>query len=131
MAAGTLPAYPVFDTEDDISSLPRKWEQWVGGLEDLISALAVTDHERKWSMLRFYGGDKLRELETQLQYDKNAPFGADPAAVPAVPGHQDHYRRLKEALTAHFAPCVNTVYARFRFRSTNQDEGESVDTFTY
>ena len=129
MAGNTLPAYPVFDTDDDISLLPQKWEEWVGGLEDLISALAVTDHERKWSMLRFYGGDKLRKLETQLQYDKNALVGADPAANPAVPGHQDHYRCLKEALTAHFAPCVNKVYARFHFRSTNQDEGESVDAF--
>ena len=129
--AGMLPAYPVFDTDDDISSLPQRWEEWVGGLEDLMSSLAVADHERKWSRLRFYGGDKLHKLETQLQYDKHVPFGEDPAADPPVPGGQDHYRRLKEALIAHFAPCVNEVYARFRFRSTNQDEGESVVSLVY
>ena len=127
--AGMLPAYPVFDMDDDISSLPQRWEEWVGGLEDLMSSLAVADHERKWSMLRFYGGDKLRKLETQLQYDKRVPFGKDPAADPPVPEEQDHYRRLKEALIMHFAPCVNEVYARFRFCSTNQDEGESGDAF--
>ena len=124
-----LPSYPVFDTDEDLSSLPQKWEDWVGGLEDLVSSLAIADHGRKWSMLRFYGGDKLRKLETQLQYNKADPYGADLAAAPPVAGHEDHYRRLKEALTAHFAPCVNEVYARFRFRSTNQDEGESVDAF--
>ena len=64
MASNILPAYPVFDTDDDIFLLPRKWEEWVGGLEDLTLALAVTDHERKWSMLRFYGSDKLRKLPT-------------------------------------------------------------------
>ena len=86
--AGMLPAYPVFDTDDDISSLPQRWEEWVGGLEDLMSSLAVADHERKWSMLRFYGGDKLRKLETQLQYDKRVPFGEDPAANSPVPSSQ-------------------------------------------
>ena len=127
--AGMLPSYPVFDTDQELSSLPQKWEDWVSGLEDLMSSLAIIDHQRKWSMLRFYGGEKLRKLETQLAYNKVDPFGADPAAVPPIPGTLDHYRRLKESLTAHFAPCVNEVYSRFRFRSINQDEGESVDTF--
>ena len=54
--AGTLPTYPVFDTDEELSSLPQKWEDWVSGLEDLMSSLAITDHQRKWSMLRFYGG---------------------------------------------------------------------------
>ena len=31
-----------------------------------------------------------------------------------------------EKLTAYFALSVNKVYSRFRFRSINQDEGESV-----
>ena len=56
MATATLPPYPPFDTEDEISSLPQKWEEWVDGLEDMMSALAITNHDRKWSMLKFYGG---------------------------------------------------------------------------
>ena len=47
MANATLPPYPVFDTEDDISALPQKWEEWVDGLKDLMSALAINDHARK------------------------------------------------------------------------------------
>ena len=124
-----LPSYPTFDTDQELSSLPQKWEDWVSGLEDLMSSLAIADHQRKWSMLRFYGGEKLRKLETQLAYNKEDPFGANPAAAPPNPGVPDHYRRLKESLSAHFAPCVNEVYSRFRFRSINQDEGESVDAF--
>ena len=80
-------------------------------------------------MLKFYGGEKLRKLEKQLTYDKAARYDADPTAHPPVAGTANHYRRLKEALSAHFAPCVNETYARFRFRSITQDEGESFDTF--
>ena len=101
----SLPTYPVFDTDNEISLLPQKWKDWVGGLEDLMSSLAIADHSRKWSMHRFYGGKKLRKLETQLQCNKADPYGAGNDAA------KNHYRRLKEALTAHFAPCVNEVYA--------------------
>ena len=34
-----LPAYPSFDTDEELSSLPQKWEDWAGGLEDLMSSL--------------------------------------------------------------------------------------------
>ena len=130
MAAGnaSLPSYPPFDPDEEISSLPQKWEVWSDGLEDLLAACGITDHQRKWSTLKFYGGEKLRKLEKQLTYNKDTPYGADPAADPPVPGAPDCYRRLKEALTAHFAPCVNETYARFQFRSITQEEGESIDT---
>ena len=129
MANAALPPYPPFDPDDEISSLPQKWEDWVEGLEDLMAACAIVGHDRKWSILKFYGGDKLRKLEKQLTYDKTERYDADPAAQPPVPGTLDHYRRLKEALTSHFAPCINETYARFQFRSITQEEGESIDTF--
>ena len=130
MATGaTLPSYPTFDPDEEISSLPQKWEEWSEGLEDLMSACAITDHERKFSVLKFYGGEKLRKLEKQLNYDKTTLFGADPNAQPPVVGALDHYRSLKEAFTAHFAPCINETYARFQFRSICQEESDSIDTF--
>ena len=129
MSQTSLPSYPSFDPDDEVSSLPQKWEEYVGGLEDLMAACAITDHQRKFAILRFYGGEKLRKLEKQLSYDKDVLFGADPAANPVVPGAPDQYRALKEALTTHFAPCINETYARFQFRSISQEEGESVDTF--
>ena len=127
-ASGTLPSYPPFDPDEEITSLPQKWEEWSDGLEDLLAACGITDHQRKWSTLKFYGGEKLRKLEKQLTYNKDTPYGANAAADPPVLGTPDCYRRLKEALTAHFAPCVNETYARFQFRSITQEEGESIDT---
>ena len=69
MANAALPAYPPFDTDEEISALPQKWEEWVEGLEDLLAAVNITGHERKWSTLKFYGGEKLRKIEKQLDYD--------------------------------------------------------------
>ena len=97
MASATLPSYPAFDTDEEISSLPQKWEEWVDGLEDLLAAVNITDHERKWSTLKFYGGEKLRKLEKQLTYDRTAVYGANAGAEPPQAGTPDHYRRLKEA----------------------------------
>ena len=90
---GALPSYPPFDPDEEILSLPQKWEEWSDGLEDLIVTCGITDHERKWSTLKFFGGEKLRKLEKQLTYDKTAPYGADPDAQPAVLGTPDSYRR--------------------------------------
>ena len=129
VSGGGLPSYPPFDPDEEISSLPQKWEEWSDGLEDLMAACGITEHERKWSTLKFFGGEKLRKLEKQLTYDKTVPYGADPNAQPAVAGTPDSYRRLKDALTAHFAPCVNETYARFQFRSIFQGDSESIDTF--
>ena len=126
---GTLPPYPTFDPDEEISSLPQKWEEWSEGLEDLMSACAITEHDRKFSVLKFLGGEKLRKLEKQLTYDKTTLFGADPNANPPVAGIPDHYCSLKEALTTHFAPCVNETHARFQFQSINQEELESVNSF--
>ena len=111
----SIPSYPPFDPDDEISSLPQKFEEWSDGLEDLMATCGITDHQRKWSTLKFFGGEKLRKVEKQLTYDKDAPYGADPAAQPPVVGTVNNYKRLKEALTARFAPCVNETYARFQF----------------
>jgi hypothetical protein len=129
MAGATLPSYPSFDPDNDLSSLPQKWEEWLDGLETLISAMAITDHERKWSILKYYGGEKIRKLKKQLTYDKTTVYGADPAADPPIRGEADHFRHLKEAFTAHFAPIFNRKHARFRFHSICQEEDESIDAF--
>ena len=66
VSGGGLPSYPPFDPDEEISSLPQKWEEWSDGLEDLMAACGITEHERKWSTLKFFGGEKLRKLEKQL-----------------------------------------------------------------
>ena len=43
MASATLPSYPAFDTDKEISSLPQKWEEWIDGLENLLAAVDIAD----------------------------------------------------------------------------------------
>ena len=118
-----IPTYPSFETDIDAASKPELWNQWIDGLEALMDAMGGVDHSRKWSMLRHYGGAELRNVEKQLDYDKTTPYGVGDAAV------VDHYRRLKEALTTHFAPTQNITYANFVFGEMVQEDGEDIDCY--
>ena len=89
------------------------------GLETMMIALDIDNHKRKWALMLHYGGEKMRTLEKQIDYDKTAKF--DEA--------EDNYRCLKEALTTHFAPSKNTTYASFLFHSMMQEEGELIDSY--
>ena len=118
-----IPTYPSFETDIDAASKPELWNQWIDGLEALMDAMGGVDHSRKWSMLRHYGGAELRNVEKQLDYDKTTPYGVGDAEV------VDHYRRLKEALTTHFAPTQNITYANFLFGEMVQEDGEDIDCY--
>ena len=120
-----MPVYPAFDPEEDPATLPERWEEWLDGLETMIDAMRITDHEHKFSLLKHYGGGKIRNVEKQLEYDKALKYGDDPTTAVA-----DHYRRLKEALTGQFAPSRNATFAEYEFHSMNQEEEETIDTYT-
>jgi hypothetical protein len=61
----------------------------------------------------------VREIEKTLDYDKTEKYG----------DVEDHYRRLKEALTAHFGPSRNITYECHVFHKLAQDESESIENF--
>ena len=63
MALSTIPVYPAFEPDEEPSSLPQKWDEWIDGLE-IMMAMDVSDHKRKWALLRHYGGAKIRTIET-------------------------------------------------------------------
>ena len=121
--AAMLPSsleFPPFDTDEDPSSIPQRWEDWLHSLETMLLAMAITDHARKWALLLHYAGRKVQTVEKQLTYDKSEAYD---------PGGADHFRRLKEALNNHFAPAENIAYATHIFHSLKQDEGEPIDSY--
>ena len=93
MGGTAIPTYPEFDPDEEPSSLSQRWDDWLGGLETMMLALDATSHRRKWALLLHYGGAKVRAIEKQLEYDKTAK----------IDEVEDHYERLKTALTAYFA----------------------------
>ena len=117
-----MPAYEPFDPEDDPSTLPDKWDVWVHGLENLFEAMAITDHKRRRAMLLMYGGAKMRTTERQLEY-KAELYGTAPNQT------ENHYERLKEAFTKHFAPSKNATYACYELQKIVQEESEDILTF--
>ena len=118
MATNVIPGYESFDPDEEASALPQKWDEWLDGLETLFMGQALTD-QQKWALLRYYGGAKLRNLERQLDYDKTQKYDEV----------EDHYRRLKEALTAHFAPSKNTTYEEYTFNCMTQEDSETIDAY--
>lgn len=121
--AQMLPEYLQFDPDDDASTLPARWEDWIDGLEIMLMAMGITDHQRKWALLSHYAGQKCRAIEKHLPYDKTTKFGEE------ADEHSDQYRSLKEAFTAHFAPLKNVLHASFIFHSMKQDDGETTDAY--
>ena len=121
--AAVLPDYPQFDPDEDPLMLPSRWETWIDGLVNMLEAMAISDHARRFALLKHYAGPKCRGLEKHLPYDKTKKFGEDDSAA------ADHYRSLKEAYTSHFAPKKNVLHARFNFHSMKQDDGEKTDAY--
>jgi hypothetical protein len=119
--ATAIPVFPPLEPDDEPSSLPQKWEEWIAGLGLMILAMSVDDHKRQWPLLQHYGGAEIRVVEKQLEYDKAEKYGLD-TKTPS----KDHCKLLKDAFTAHFAPSANFTYASNFFHSMTQEEGKSI-----
>ena len=78
MATG-LPEYPQFDPDEDVATIPTRWEEWVEGLEVMLQGMAITEHSWKRAQLSHYSGPKCRSIAKHLGYDKNKLYGATDA----------------------------------------------------
>ena len=88
--------------------------------ENHITAMNLTDPERKLALLLDYAGDDVHDDFLTLTVP--AAGGNDP------PGN-DIYHRSITALNNHYAPQVQREYEIFSFRTAKQEESESLDQF--
>ena len=88
--------------------------------ENRITAMNLTDPERKLALLLDYAGDDVHDDFLTLTVP--AAGGNDP------PGN-DIYHRSITALNNHYAPQVQREYEIFSFRTAKQEESESLDQF--
>ena len=120
--ATQLPSFACFDPEVDANTAAARWDEWLDGLETMIQAMNVSDHDHKWALLKHYAGPKCQKIEKQLTY-KTAKYRQAPNQI------EDHYQRLKDAFTSYFKPQKNVAHAAFIFQSMKQKEGETVAAF--
>ena len=116
----SLSAFAMFDTQTDPTSIGPRWRKWMVRFENRITAMNLTDPERKLALLLDYAGDDVHDDFLTLTVP--AAGGNDP------PGN-DIYHRSITALNNHYAPQVQREYEIFSFRTAKQEESESLDQF--
>ncbi|GFS03525.1 Gag polyprotein [Elysia marginata] len=107
--ANALPNFPPFRIREDELSAGKRWRKWFQKFENLITALDITNEDRKKALLIHYGGDEIFDpVDTFPEEKKNT------------------YEALKTALETNFTPRVNES---FKLRKMKQLATENVDQF--
>lgn len=107
-----LPSYALFD-ETEGPGIATAWEEWIEGLDAMLSAMKVTDEKEKFDKLYHYLGSTRKTLK-KLQ--TNGIATAD-------------YTAAKKALKEYFCPQRNTIYLLNQLYHMKQKKEESMDGF--
>ncbi|GFO02537.1 Gag Polyprotein [Plakobranchus ocellatus] len=110
--ANALPHFPPFKIREDELSAGTRWKKWFQKFENLITALDITDDNRKKALLVHYGGDEIFDLVDTFPAAKTSTYAA-----------------LKTELESYFTPKVNTTFESFILRKMKQLSSENVDQF--
>ena len=105
---------PPFDPDEDPSTTPQHWKNYLRKVERALVAWGIKEDARKHSILLHCGGDKLDLIEQNLVYDKTA---------------NALFENLKTALNTYFEPKRNVTFSTYVFCQMKQEEGEGIDAF--
>ena len=84
-------------------------------------ALDITNNDRKKALLLHLAGEAVYEI-----YDGLVIAAVAPDADPAV---DNVYIATKRALDNHFNPQRNTEFEKYTFKTSKQQQGESIDAY--
>ena len=102
-----LPDFKTFDVLTEPTSLGTAWKKWIKRLENLFTALKVTEPDRKKAMLLHFAGEDVNDIYETLTDTSNTYDGA------------------KTALDTYFTPKKNLTFEVYNFRKLKQgDEGK-------
>ena len=109
-----IPPVPDFQPDAELgASLASRWRAWLADFEMFITASGITNATRKRTLLLYLAGSRVREIFQHLHDVGNA----------------DDYDAAKAKLTTHFEPQKNRHYEVYRFRETNQEQGETLHQY--
>ena len=113
--------YQMFDCDLEDAAVGAKWNEWIKGLDNYLKWVNVVDGERKKAALLHHAGVEVMRIYEAVE--KNHKDGKeDPETV-------DTYEDMKKKLADHFNPRKNRYYEKHIFRSTKQEEGESIASY--
>ena len=102
-----------FDMHTDPTTVGTRWRKWVSRFDTYLLAANIDAIPRKKAQLLWLAGEDIEDL-----YDTLKPAEDD-----------DTYVQMKDRLTRHFDPQVNTEYDKYVFSHTEQESGESIDQY--
>ena len=114
MAFGGATLIQPFDCESSTCSL--QWDDWVVRLEQLFLVNDVKEDDRRLAALMLLGGPRLAQIHKTL--------------LTTTVTKTLEYDKAKERLTAYFQPKKNSVVEEYKFRSSRQHNGETIDKFS-
>ena len=115
-----LMTYPPFDLSDK-ASLGQRWQKYIDRFNNYLTAMSITDNNRKKALLLHFAGPDVYDIYDTL--DVTVPAPQEGQAAPDV------YTITVTALTNHFEPKSNHQYNVYQFRQTKQTRGENLDKF--
>ena len=95
------------------SGIGSRWKRWIRAFELYVEGKEVTDIGQKKSLLLYCAGMDVQDVFYTL---------------PAGDGVDD-YAKAKDALNKHFNPLLNVPFERHKFRTTSQNEGETIEQY--
>ena len=116
-----IPNLPPFIPDDDTTSVAQRWKRWSDRFDNLMTAMNITDNNRKKALLLHLAGESV--------YDVFQGLIVPDVAEDADPAEDNVYLRAKRALDAHFDPQRNTEFEVYNFRKTQQMQGELIDSY--
>ena len=109
----TLPHFPTFDCNQDISSVFSRWKKYKKRFNLLCTAIGVTDDTQKLSMLLTYVGDDTYEI-----YENIIPTEGTLTL-----------NEVLERFDNHFQPQVNISYEAYLFHQMKQRSEETLHQY--
>ncbi|GFR84453.1 Pol polyprotein [Elysia marginata] len=110
--ANALPNFPPFRIREDELSAGTRWRKWFQKFENFITALDITNGDRKKALLIHFGVDEIFDLVDTFPEEK-----------------KNTYEALKTALETYFTPRVDTTFESSKLRKMKQLATENVDQF--
>lgn len=107
-----------FNINADPHTLGEAWKKWKRRLQVFLGSQRITNSEQKRDILLHYGGPDLLDL-----YDSLPEEGEEEG------GDNSVFGKAVRTLDKYFNPKVDVEFAVYTFRSSRQEQNESLDRY--
>jgi hypothetical protein len=98
-----------------LNTAAQRWDRWLARFSNFVEASNLTDDDRKKAVLLHVAGEEIFDIYMVRLTDQEREEATFDVVV--------------DELNSYFRPRRNTEYEVYKFRKTQQEEGETIDQF--